>query len=158
MRELLTLQPAAPFPARLALARAQASGYYPRSNQCYGEGRYCVVTTGDIETEEDLERISQLPLVSGVAAMGRILLPPKLDSIKDLRRAAATLRTDLLLVYTLDTGFRIENTDIGPLALISLGFLPNKEARVTSTASAALFDVRTGFLYGVAEGHPITHK
>jgi len=40
---------------------------------------------------------------------------------------------------------------VGPLALISLGFLPTKNAQVTATASAALLDVRTGFVYGVAE-------
>jgi hypothetical protein len=57
----------------------------------------------------------------------------------------------MLLVYSMDTGFNVENTDLGPLSLITLGFLPNKKARVTATASAAIFDVRTGFIFGVAE-------
>lgn len=149
--EILKLKPASPFPARLAVARIQASGYSSYGNSCYGAGQYCVVTTRDIETEDDLKKISQLPMIMDVALMSRILLPPKLDSAKDLRRAAASLKTDLLLVYSLDTQFNIDNTDIGPLALISLGFLPNKKAHVTSTATAAVFDVRTGFLYGVAE-------
>jgi hypothetical protein len=47
--------------------------------------------------------------------------------------------------------FNVDSADIGPLALISLGFLPNKKAYVSTTASAVLFDVRTGFVYGVAE-------
>lgn len=35
--------------------------------------------------------------------------------------------------------------------VVALGFLPNKEVEVTTTASAAIFDVRTEFLYGLAE-------
>jgi hypothetical protein len=146
-----TAEPAAPFPARLAVARVQASGYYSRSTSCYGGGGYCVVTTRDIEPEASYQKLSQLPLVAGLALMNRMLLPSKLHSTRDLRQVAAGLKADMLLVYTLETGFNIENTDVGPLALISLGFLPTKKARVTATASAALFDVRTGFIYGVAE-------
>jgi hypothetical protein len=149
--DLLKVEPAASFPARVALARVQAPGYYSRSNSCYGSGQFCVVTTRDVEPETSYERLSRLPQVAGVALMNRMLLPAKLTSAKDLRQAAATLKADLLLVYSLDTGFNIENTNIGPLALISLGFLPNKKARVTATASAVMFDVRTGFVYGVAE-------
>jgi hypothetical protein len=151
IRELLQVEPAAVFPARIAFARVQASGYYSHGNTCYGTGRYCVVTARDVEPDSTHEKLSRLPLVSGVALMNRMLLPPKLMSAKELRQTAAALKTDLLLVYSLDTAFNIENTDVGPLALISLGFLPTKKARVTATASAALFDVRTGFVYGVAE-------
>jgi len=149
--ELMKAEPAAVFPARIAVARVQASGYYSHGNTCYGTGRYCVVTTRDIEPEDSYDKLAKLPLVSAVALMNRMLLAGKLTSAKDLRQAAASLKTDLLLVYSLDTAFRIENTDVGPLALISLGFLPTKNAKVTATASAALFDVRTGFVYGVAE-------
>jgi hypothetical protein len=149
--ELMRAEPAAVFPARIAVARVQASGYHSRSNTCYGSGRYCVVTTRDVEAEASYDRLAKMPLVSAVALMNRMLLSAKLTSAKDLRQAAATLKTDMLLVYSLDTSFNVENTDVGPLALISLGFLPTKKARVTATASAALFDVRTGFVYGVAE-------
>src|SRR5262249_11741672 len=149
--ELLKLEPAAPFPARVAVGRVQASGYYSQGKRWYGSGRYCVVTTRDVEPEASYDTLAKLPQVAGLALMNRMLLPEKLTSAKDLRQSAATLKADLLLVYSLDTGFNIENTDIGPLALITLGFLPNKKAKVTSTASAALFDVRTGFVYGVAE-------
>jgi hypothetical protein len=90
-------------------------------------------------------------MVGGIASMNRILLPSELKSTKDLRLAAASLKTDLLLVYSIDTRFNIESNEIGPLALISLGFLPNKKAHVTTTASAALFDVRSGYVFGVAE-------
>lgn len=158
IKELLKLEPAAAFPARMAVARVQASGYSSQSNRCYGSGRYCVVTTRDVEPEASFEKLSRLPQVGGLGLVNRLLLPQTLESTKDLRRAAATLKADVLLVYSLDTGFNVESTDIGPLALISLGFLPNKKARVTSTASAAIFDVRTGFLYGVAEATVTEHQ
>jgi len=80
-----------------------------------------------------------------------MLLSGEVNSVKDLRLGAAALKADLLLVYSIDTRFHVESQDIGPLALMSLGFLRNKKAQVTATASAALFDVRTGFVYGVAE-------
>ena len=35
--------------------------------------------------------------------------------------------------------------------VVSLGFLKNKRVSVTTTVSAAFFDVRTGFLFGLAE-------
>jgi hypothetical protein len=149
--EVMKREPAAPFPSRVAMARVQSKGYSSRNNGCYGQGAFCVVTTRDIESEKDIERLGRLPMISGVAAMSRILLPATLNSIKDLRLAAANLKTDMLLVYSVDTHFNIESTEIGPLSLISLGFLPNKKAIVYTTASAALFDVRTGFVYGVAE-------
>jgi hypothetical protein len=149
--EIMQREPASPFPARVAVARVQMTGYYSRSNQCYGTGRFCVVTTRDVEDEQDFERLARLPMISGVAAMSRILLPAQLNSIRDLRVAAATLKADMLLIYSLDTRFNVQSKEIGPFALISLGFLPNKQAQVTTTASAVLFDVRTGFVYGIAE-------
>jgi len=155
---VLKVEPAAPFPARLAVARVQASGYASPSNRCYGAGRYCVVTTRDIEPEDSFEKLARLPQIAGLALVNRLLLPDRLESTKDLRLAAATLKADMLLIYSLDTGFSVDSTDIGPLAIISVGFLPNKKAKVTSTASAAIFDVRTGFLYGVAEATAVEQQ
>lgn len=156
--DLMKVEPAAPFPARIAVARVQASGYSSRSNTCYGYGQFCVVTTRDIEPEDTYERLSSLPLVEGIAPLNRMLIPAKLTSMKELRLAAAALKADMLLAYSLDTSFNVENTDVGPLALISLGFLPNKKAKVASTASAVIFDVRTGFIYGAAESTAVEQQ
>ena len=99
--EVMKREPASPFPARIAMARVQSTGYYSHNNnQCYGKGAFCILTTRDIETEQDFERLGRLPMISGIAAMSRILLPEQLDSIKDLRLAAANLKTDMLLVYS----------------------------------------------------------
>jgi hypothetical protein len=149
--EVMKREPAAQYPTRLALARVQSPGYTTRNTYCYGKGRYCLVTTREIEKDQDFARVSRLPMVSHVTPLGRMLVAEEINSIKDLRLGAASLKTDMLLLYSIDTRFNVDSTDIGPLALISLGFLPNKKARVNSTASAALIDVRTGFVYGVAE-------
>jgi hypothetical protein len=113
--DLMKIEPAAPFRARVSVVRVQSSGYSSRSNTCYGSGQFCVVTTRDIEPEASFDRLSKMPQVAALALMNRMLLPAKLSSTMDLRRAAATLKTDLLLMYSMDTGFNVESTDIGPL-------------------------------------------
>ena len=149
--ELLKAEPASQFPARIAVARVQAPGYRSRTNNSYGSGRYSVVTVRDIEDESDFETISNLPEVADVAALNRLLILPDLNSIKDLRLSAARLKTDLLLVYTVDTAFHVESTPLGPLSLVTLGTLPNKNVFVSSTIAGVLVDVRTGFIYGASE-------
>jgi hypothetical protein len=151
IRERLSRQPAAPFPARLAVVRVQSSGYRSHCIESYGEGRYSVVTTRDIEQDRHIQRLQRLALISGVAPLNRLVLPYHLHSDKELRIGAAGVQADLLLMYTLDTSFRVKNNDIGPLGLLTLGFLPVDEAQVNTTASAAILDVRTGFIYGLCE-------
>ena len=149
--EALARQPAAPFPARLIVARQQAPGYVSYSNRGYGRGSYTVLTARDIETDEDVRRISAMPGVAAVGQLSRILLPPELNTIRDLRTAAAGLRADVILLYTLDTSFRTDTLRIGPLQTVSLGFFPNKNAHVATTCAAVFIDVRTGYVHGVAE-------
>jgi hypothetical protein len=149
--EALNRKPAASFPARLIVARVQASGYETPSNQGYGAGGYTVLTTRDIETEADFARLAKMPGVAAVGALSRLLLPTQLENASQLRTAAAQLHGDILMLYTLDTSFRTDTQKIGPLQLVSLGFFPNKKSNVTATCSVAFMDVRTGFVYGVAE-------
>ena len=82
--------------------------------------------------------------------LNRLLLE-KCSSMRDVREAAATLQADILLAWTLDLRTEVDDHDIGPLGLATLGFAPNQEATSTVTALAAFIDVRTGFVYGVAE-------
>lgn len=151
INEMLTREPAARFPANIAVARVQAPGYASHRTSSFGTGRYSVVTTRDVEGDDDFERLVTMPQVAGLGPLSRILLPTELDSIKALRTAAARLKADILLIYTFDTTFRVGEQHFRPLNVIALGFLPNKKVAVTTTASAALFDVRTEFLYGLAE-------
>jgi len=162
IKEAFSVEPASPFPSRVAIARVQSSGYRAGYGQTmrhgHGAGRYSVVTTRDVESDEDLGRIGGLPGVMAIAPVGRILLPERLESVRDLRVPAANLRADLLLIYTIDTTFVVDGTPLGPLSLITLGFIPNRVAHVTSTSSCALIDVRTGFLYGVTESTAIEEE
>ncbi|MBX3695848.1 MAG: hypothetical protein KF790_11825 [Steroidobacteraceae bacterium] len=149
--EALAKEPAAAFPARLVVARVQAPGYASYSNRGLGAGRYSVVTNRDIETEADFARLGAMNGVAAVAALNRLLLPANLETARELRTAAAQLRGDILLLYTIDTSFRTDKQQIGPLQAVSLGFFPNRKSTVTATCSAAFVDVRTGYVYGVAE-------
>lgn len=144
-------EPASPFPANLAILRVQDSGYASHTVHGYGHGRFTVVTTRDVESDEAFERIGRLALVSGVAPIGRMLLPANANTLEDLRTPAARLRTDMLVIYSIDTTFTVDGRALGPLSMISLGLLPNKKAHVTTTVAGVLLDVRTGFVYGTTE-------
>ncbi len=149
--EFYKRKPASPFPARMTIVRVQDSGYVSNTNAGYGNGRITVVTTRDIESEQSMDEIQALPFISEVASLNRVLLPANANSLKDIRLAAAKLKSDLLFVYTVDTKFNVEGKSLGPLSLISLGLIPNKKAHVAATVSGVLIDVRTGFIYGATE-------
>ncbi len=149
--EAFSREPAAQFPANVAVARVQASGYSSRSNSSYGRGGYSVVTTRDIETDEDFATIGSIQGISAVAPLTRILVPAQLSSTRDLRVAAAQLKADLLVLYTIDTSFRTDIGKVGPLQTIALGFLPNRKSHVDATTSAMVVDVRSGFVFGTVE-------
>lgn len=144
-------EPAMTFPAQLAVARVAAPGYRSGSNDSVGTGAFGIVTTRDIETDESFARLGRMPQVGAVAPVSRLLVPARLGDIRDLRTAAAQLKADALLVYTIDTRFRTESADVGPLQTIALGFLPTRKAVVNATCAFMIVDVRTGFVYGTGE-------
>ena len=150
VKKAFTAKPAIRFPANLAIARVQASGYRSESVQGVGSGAYSVVTTRDIETEQDFDTIGKLPGIAGVVTLNRLLLPRELSSDLDLREAAAKLQTDAVLIYTVATEFR-DNDIIPPLTTLTLGLVPNKRYKISATASAILMDTRTGYIYGALE-------
>src|SRR5207249_3104559 len=65
--------------------------------------------------------------------------------------AAAKMHADMLLVYTIDTEF-MELNRTTPLTVFTLGATTTKNMRILSTASAAILDTRSGYVYGLAEG------
>lgn len=151
-------RPASGFPANLAIVRVQQGGYSTKTSRGYGHGRYSIVTARDIEADTALAKIQSLPLIQGVAPVGRILIPSHVNTLRELRSPAAQLRADLLLIYTVDTAFTVDGVSLGPLSLVSLGFLPNKKARVTATVAGVLIDVRTGYVYGTTEATAIEEQ
>ena len=147
----LDRKPTAGFPVALAVVRVQESGYRAYHTPSYGSGNFSVVSVRDVESDEAFDRIGRLPMVRGVAALNRLVLPEHYDSERDLRGGAAAVQADMLFIYTFDTVFGVEDK-IKPLSVITLGLFPQDEARVTSTALGVLVDTRTGYVYGLAEG------
>src|SRR5207248_2072656 len=150
IEQQLNKKPLASLPTGIAVVRLQAPGYRSATAEGFGQGRYSVVTTRDVEPEAAVQRLAQMPMVSGVAPINRLLLPEHLESDAELRHAAAQLHADVLLVYTVDTTFR-KNDLAEPLTLVTLGISPNQKATIVSTASAVLMDTRNGYVYGVSE-------
>lgn len=150
IQDLLDKEPLAEFPARIAVVRVQAPHYESYTARGFGRGNFSVVTTRDVESDEHFARISALPYVDGVAAVNKFVLPERFESEKQLREAAARLHADLLLVYTLDTQFHVAD-EATAINFVTLGLFPTKNAKVSTTASAALLDTRNGYVYTLAE-------
>lgn len=149
--EVASRKPSPNFPARLAIVRVQAPQYKSYTSDSWGTGRFSVVTTQELLSEEQIQGMEKWSSVAGVAPINRLLLPSNLDSLDDLRVSAAKVQADVLLVYTIDTSFRVQGRIHAPLSILSLGAMPDRDAHITATASALFTDVRTGFVYGLSE-------
>jgi hypothetical protein len=148
---MMERKPLASFPATVAIVRIQGSDYTGRTVTLYsGGGNYRVVLTHDVEKPQHLLTLSTLPQLATLEPINRLELPERVDSLDDLRTAAATLHADMVLVYTFDDQFDDRDVAAG-LTLLTLGIAPTKELTVTSTASAILIDTRNGYVYGAAE-------
>ncbi len=144
-------KPLASFPATVAIVRIQGSDYEGRTVTLYnGGGNYRVVLTHDVEKPEHLLTLSTMPQVAQLEPINRLELPERVDSLDDLRSAAATLHADMLLVYTFDDKFDDRDLASG-LTVLTIGIAPTKSLTVTATASAMLVDTRNGYVYGAAE-------
>ena len=152
IREVLNRKPTAAFPAGAALVRIQESDYSSYRCGVWGRGRYSVVTSRDIERDKHIDKIKRWPMIKAACTLPQALIPRELVDDRQLRLAAAKLHNDLLVVYTIDASFSIDDHEIGPFGVITLGLLPNREATVTSSASAIIYDVGSGYIYGLADG------
>ncbi|MGV3773847.1 MAG: hypothetical protein ACO1QB_13165 [Verrucomicrobiales bacterium] len=156
MKASFSAEPAAVFPASIAAVRVQAPHYRnyqtDREGGVYGTGRYSIVTVKEVEDDEDVNRITLLPGVGGLASINKLLLPHELESDAELREAAARLKADMLLIYTFDTSFHDNDASVA-LKAITLGLSPTKQVYVHVSASALLIDTRTGFIYAALEAN-----
>lgn len=160
--KLLSNKPTSEFPVNIAIARVQDqryTNYKYRSNQ-YSEpqGNFSLILTRDAGEDEAFEKLKELSGVKQASPFNRLLLPYSYKSIKDLRLAAAKMKAHMLMVYTFDTEFVIDTKNYGPQNVFSLGYLKNKDVKVVTTASVAIFDVQTEYLYGLAEATANEHK
>lgn len=152
-RQMAT-RPLAAFPANIATVRLQDAAYGRYWSEATLRGNYTIVTNREAESQEAFDKLAALPHVRAWVPLNRLVLPQSVRTSEDLRVSAAAVHCDMLLIYTLDTKFGSETT-VPYLGAFTLGLFPNKQARVTSTASAALVDTRSGYIYGLAEA---THK
>jgi len=150
IRELMQRKPLASFPASIAVIHVQGPNYHSYSYSGYGSGKATVVTLREAEADTEIQRLNALPMVRGIAPINRIVAPQRINSDIDLRKTAAMVNADMALIYTFDTRFG-DQTIVPFLGTITLGLFPAKEARVTTTASSALIDTRSGYIYGLAE-------
>jgi hypothetical protein len=162
--KLLSNKPSSEFPVNIAIARLQDRHYTTgRSNRWYDyysqpSGNFSLVLTRNVDEDEAFKKLSDMSGVEQAAPFNRLLLPYNYKSIKDLRLAAAKMKAQMLLVYTFDTQFKIGTKNYGPQNVISLGYLKNKDVKVVTTASMALYDVQTEYLYGLAEATAYDNK
>ena len=147
--EQLDKRPAASFPATLALLRIQDRGYRSRTSKSIERGNYSIVTVRDVEEDEDLQRLQKMPGVGSIVPLNSMVVG-NLNTERDLRAAAARVQADALVLYTFHTSFDVDTT-IPAVGVLTLGVFPAEKAKVTSTASAAIIDTRTGFVYALAE-------
>lgn len=159
--KILANKPTSEFPINMAVARIQApqySNYHNRQHVQTEEAGFSMILTRNAVEEEAISTLSELEEINQVSPFNRLLLPYNYKSIKDLRLAAAKMKAQMLLVYTFDTAFIIDTKNYGPQNGFTLGYLKNKEVKVVTTASAAIFDVQTEYLYGLAEATSRANK
>jgi len=153
--KVLSNKPTAEFPVTIAVARIQAPKYtnhrYAYQNTQPTNSNFSMILTRETDEEKQIQEIGKLKGIKQISPFNRLLLPYNYNSIKDLRLAAAKMKAQMLLVYTFDTEFIIDAKNYGPQNVFALGYLKNKEVKVRTTSSAALFDVQTEYLYGLAE-------
>lgn len=147
----LELVPLARFPTSLAVVRVQSAAPHSRSGGVsYGRGAYSVVLTPTVERKEHLDELRDLDQLTGVVRLNRLVLGQQLRTDKELRNAAARLHADLVLIYTINTEWTIDE-DPKPLNAITFGLGRFKNITVTSTATALLLGTHNGFVYATSE-------
>jgi hypothetical protein len=148
-----TVQPAPNFPARIALVRVQAPKYRSMSAEGLGKGEFSVVSPQELPNAAQTEALEHWPAVDKVMVLNEHLLPERLKSLDDLRLVAAKMQADVLMIYTLDTGFEVDGHAFGAAAKVPLGKQPAAEDGIVSSATSVLIDVRTGYRFGTLTGN-----
>jgi hypothetical protein len=138
-------------PASFALVRVQAPQYRSGSARGQGTGPFSVVPSPELASGNRVQALAEWPQVQGAAPLNLLLLPPRLESLGDLRAAAARQQADVLVVYTLDTAFVVRGRARGPQSVLMASIVPDDDAQITSTATAVLTDVHNGAIYGEVE-------
>lgn len=136
-------QPAARFPARIALMQVQ-------HNQFSSAG--AAVSLPQKESLAAVEKhLTDKKVITGIANLNNLLIDKNAPESQSIRLAASRVKADILVLYTLDTKSLTKDFEVGPLNLLLLGFVPNRNVTLNCKASAVVIDVRSGFVYGLTE-------
>lgn len=121
-------------------------------NSGYGSGHFRVVADRLPSENTELALIGKLPQISEVITFNPMLIPPALNSIRDLRVLAAKLQADLLLIYTLDVVVYAEKQPTGMLDALTFDLFADQGLEAKTRTTGMLVDVRTGHIYGLLSG------
>lgn len=135
-----TLYPTVKFPARIAIAQVSnesASNLY-------------LVNKRDLETDEHRKIVASLPHIAGVTHINSAYLPSRRTNIKELRKAAQRLGSNMLALYQFNTSSRVNNGST-VLSVATLGAAPTNGTKATANVSITFIDASNGYIYGVAE-------
>lgn len=146
-----TPRPAASFPVTLAVARIQGAGYYQ------ADLGYCVVNAPLSGTQGVRNGFGQLPGIARVVPVNKLLMAGYQKSPDALRQAAASLKAQMLYLYTLDS-VQDEADWSSAVSLYTLGLAPTVKVEVTTTAMGMLIDTQTGYVYGVLEASAVKEQ
>jgi len=146
------VQPAPNFPARIALVRVQAPKYASMTAEGLGKGEFSVVSPQELPNAVQTQALDEWPAVDKVLVLNEHLLPERLKSLDDLRLVAAKMQADVLMIYTLDTGFEVDGHAYGASQKVPMSKKPAPEDSIVSSATAVLMDVRTGYPFGTVSG------
>ncbi|WP_432799117.1 hypothetical protein [Poriferisphaera sp. WC338] len=150
IKDAFASKPAAAFPASIVAMEVKKEGHWNRYNRYSVKGTQYRLADSLGETDT-FESLRTLPMIRQLGPLNPLLAPEAFTTVDDLRQAAAPMKADMLLLYTFDTKSRVHDHDVGPLGLLTLGFLPNQESKANVVASLVLMDVRTGFIYGTTQ-------
>ena len=149
----ISIRPAPPIPARIAVVRIQAPEYESATAEGAGEGEFSVVSPQEWPDATQLQAMVQWPAVSEVLTLDLAQLSASAQSLNELRLAAAKLRADVLMIYTLDTSVQLAGQRYRAAEKLGPVDEPEPDDGVISTASAVLTEVRTGYSYGAVDAN-----
>lgn len=138
-------KPAARLPVRLAVARVQSDyDYYQRCQE------FSVVNESMLQVQLSYKELTTLQGIDEVVTVNKLLISGCDRSSDGLRKAALSLKAELLYIYTLDTQY--DETDwSSAMSLYTLGLSPTITVEVTTNAMGILIDSQTGYVYGVLQ-------
>ncbi|TAJ19109.1 MAG: hypothetical protein EPO68_06830 [Planctomycetota bacterium] len=149
--------PQAQLPARVAVARLESRETEPswrrETSPRTTSAKLVLANKADAVTSAAYQRLAALPEVADLTPLNTLVAAQTIESQEQLRAAAAAVQADLVYAYTFDS-YAKTRTNLPGLYVLSLGllgFLPLVSIEVETTASGALIDVRSGYVYGVAD-------